>query len=76
MVKTGFCSFIALFHANSNDWAKKSHTATRLGTADQAYDWVYSFKRTSPLPAKPGNPATALLLQKLHCHPGGRVSSE
>jgi hypothetical protein len=24
MVKTGFCSFAALFHANSNDWAKKA----------------------------------------------------
>ena len=23
-MKTGFCSFIALFHANSNDWAKKA----------------------------------------------------
>jgi hypothetical protein len=23
MVKTEFCSFAALFHANSNDWAKK-----------------------------------------------------
>ena len=24
MVKTGFCSFTALFHTNSNDWAKKA----------------------------------------------------
>jgi hypothetical protein len=24
MVKTGFCSFTALFHANSNDWVKKA----------------------------------------------------
>ena len=24
MVKTGFCSFAALFHAHSNDWAKKA----------------------------------------------------
>ncbi len=24
MVKSGFCSFAALFHTNSNDWAKKA----------------------------------------------------
>jgi hypothetical protein len=24
MVKTGFCSFTALFYANSNDWMKKA----------------------------------------------------
>jgi hypothetical protein len=55
---------------------EKGHTASRLGTAGHDYDWVYSFKRTSTLLAKLGNPLTVLLLHKSHCHPGERVSSE
>lgn len=38
--------------------------------------WIYFFSRTSTLAAKLGNPATVLLLQKLNCHPGERVSSD
>jgi hypothetical protein len=54
----------------------RSHTATRLGTAGQDYERVEYSKRTSPLSAKLGNPATVLLLQILHRHPNERVSSE
>jgi hypothetical protein len=43
--------------------------ASILGIASQGYGWVYFFRRTSPLLAKPGSPAAVLMLQKLH-YPG------
>jgi len=53
MVKTGFCSFTSLFHANSCARGEKGPTAPRSGTASKWSGWVHSFSQTIPLPAGP-----------------------
>jgi len=76
MVKIGFCSFITLFHANSNHRSKKATPLQDQEQRTRNMIWAYAFSRTILLAAKLGNPATVLLLQKLLCHPGKRVSFE